>query len=998
MLQRYKLTPLLKKILFGVMIFFCIYTIVGFFVLPPLLKPIFTKKLSEKLHREVSIKHVKVNPFILSMNVKGFIIRDREGPEPFISFDELYINLQSVSLFKKSLIVSEIWIKRPYMNIIRNEDESYNFSDLTKGGDRTKSVSESMPLRFSLNNIQIFNGSLDFFDGPKNTRHKIRDLTIKIPLLSNLPYFVDTYVQPVFEAKINDTPISFKGRTKPFSDSLETAFDINIKDFYIPYYLAYLPFKMDLKIMSGYIDTRTCLTFIRYRDKPPSITLTGDIAFKEINVVDKKGDPLINLPMLDISIVSSELVSKKIHLSKVIFQSPDVKLVRDKTGEMNIQSLVSDERKEKSVGEGKEIATDLVLSADEVRIEDGKFSFSDFHRDEGIRATLENIDLNFTATKLEKNELIIEEVSTQKGMVMVKRFKDEKLNVETSTSTVYEAGESYKQTDETETEQPWLITLKNIAVEQYTIKAEDLISNIKIINGYISSNGNLYLDYQKTQGFKATYKGETSFLKFTSVDQTYSDDLLKWDSLYLSGIDVGYNPTYLNINRVALSDFYSRLIINPDGILNVQGIIKKDSTRTENPALEQNQEKVTDNKESDSIKQIKVKEVTLQGGTINFTDKYIKPSYSANLVEIGGRISGLSSDGNAFADVYLIGKLEKFSSLEITGKINPLRGELYVALKIDFKDIDISSLTPYSSKYIGYTIQKGKLYLDLHYIIAKRKLDSQNNVFFDQLTLGDNVDSPDAIKLPVKFAIAVLKNRKNAIHFNLPVTGNIDDPGFNPGKIIIKMFINTLTKAATSPFALLGTIFGGGKELSYIEFDYGSTDITEQGKKKIDTLIKALYNRPALNLEIVGYVDIEKDKERLRQYLFNKKVKAQKLEEMVKKGSKAIPLDEVTVGPDEYPKYLKMAYLKEDFPKPGDIYGFTKALPVPEMEKLMLTHIEIKEDDLRLLASQRALMVKTYILESKQIEQEKIFLVEPQILEPEKKDNLKNSRVDFRLK
>src|SRR5512143_877267 len=175
-------------------------------------------------------------------------------------------------------------------------------------------------------------------------------------------------------------------------------------------------------------------------------------------------------------------------------------------------------------------------------------------------------------------------------------------------------------------------------------------------------------------------------------------------------------------------------------------------------------------------------------------------------------------------------------------------------------------MSPYGGKYMGYTIEKGKLSLNVEYLVVKRKLTAQNNLYLDQFTLGDRVESPDATKLPVKLAIALLKNRKGEISLDLPVTGNLDDPKFSMGGIIIKILLNILVKAATSPFALLGAVFGGGEELSYIEFDYGSASLNEQGLKKLDTLVKALYDRPALKLDIGGYADPEKDREALREH------------------------------------------------------------------------------------------------------------------------------------
>jgi hypothetical protein len=168
--------------------------------------------------------------------------------------------------------------------------------------------------------------------------------------------------------------------------------------------------------------------------------------------------------------------------------------------------------------------------------------------------------------------------------------------------------------------------------------------------------------------------------------------------------------------------------------------------------------------------------------------------------------------------------------------------------------------------------------------------------------------------------------------------------------------------------------------------------------KKLDTISKALQERPSLKMDIEGHVDMERDGEGLKQLLFNRKLKTQKLKEMVKKDQPALPVDEVKIEPPEYGKYLKMAYKEEKFPKPKNVLGMAKDIPPPEMEKLMLTYIEIKEGDLRTLASQRAMKVKDAILKAGQVEPERVFILEPKTLPPEKKEKIKDSRVDFKLK
>jgi flagellar motor protein MotB len=540
------------------------------------------------------------------------------------------------------------------------------------------------------------------------------------------------------------------------------------------------------------------------------------------------------------------------------------------------------------------------------------------------------------------------------------------------------------------------LSLKDINVIPFQPYITDKIK-ILITGGAVSTEGTLSYTTSEDEG-GARFNGELSIVSFSSVDKLNANDFLKWKSLYLGNINFDSDPFSLTIGEVALADFYSRLIVNADGTLNVQGIVIEGEAAPKGTVKDKAMEGVAAEEKSAPDMRVQIDAVTLQGGTVNFSDRHIQPNFSANMLEIGGRISGLSSEEGSQADVDLMGKLENHAPLEIKGRINPLSKDLFVDLKIDFRDMDLSPLTPYAHKYAGYTIQKGKLSLYLSYLIENNKLDSENKVFLDQFTFGEKVESPDATTLPVKFAVSLLKNSKGEINLDLPVSGSIEDPEFSIGSVVLKMVVNILVKAATSPFKLLGALVGGGEELSYIDFEYGAFTISEQEKLKLEKLAKALSDRPALSIDITGYADIEKDTEALRQKAFDNKIKARKLKDMAGGGEPVVPVEEIIIAPEEYEKYLTKAYKEETFPKPKNILGVDKALPLPEMEKLMFTSIEIKNDDLRLLASKRALAVKDYFLSIGGVAPERIFLVEPESLQPEKNESLRYSRVHFTLK
>ena len=519
---------------------------------------------------------------------------------------------------------------------------------------------------------------------------------------------------------------------------------------------------------------------------------------------------------------------------------------------------------------------------------------------------------------------------------------------------------------------------------------------IIIEDGKIATKGNVIINESTEGKLTAIYKGTAGVSDFSSVDEVTKGQFLKVKTLRFINIDTGYNPSFLKIGKINLSDFYAGLIINADATINVLNIIKKEET-TEDSALDEKEE-TTEKKSQQLFDPIIIKEVSFKNGHVNFTDKLIKPTYSTNLFNIEGKISGLSSKGTHLADVQLLGKLHKTVPVEIKGKIGPFSEDLFADIQLTVDNEDLNPLTPYSGKYLGYVIDKGKLVLNLNYKIDAKKLTSENKIFIDQLTLGGEVDSPDALKLPVKLGIALLQNRKGEIDLDVPVTGAIDDPEFSVGYFILKIIGNIIKKAVTAPFAFIGSIFGGGEELGYVEFGYGSSTITEKNAKKLDILVTALYDRPLLKLDIEGHVDINKDTEILRQSILEKKVKSAKYDYYIKRGLKSPSVEEINIEPDEYRKYLIMAYASERTVKQEKGKDRIEKQKTDEMEQLMLSKIIVTKGDLRNLAYERASRVKDYILRSGKVEKERVFLVEPKSLQAEKMENVKNSRVNFYLK
>jgi hypothetical protein len=1208
--------PMVRKGVIAVGVAFLFYVLFGFLALPFILKSVLSKTLSEALHRKMELRDIRINPLVLSVSVRGLTISERDAPATWISAEEIFANFQLASVIRGGPVLSEVRVTRPFVNIVRRPDGSYNFSDLIEefGKKRQKRKEEERLLKYSFNNIRIIDGSLDFDDGPKMNRHEVRKIQIAIPFISNLEYYVNQYVQPSFAAVVNGDPVSFVGKTKPFAESLETRFDVNVVDLDLTNFLEYVPLRLEYEIPSAFLTVKAVLSFTQHKNKSPILRAEGDVILKDVRVWGRDKSPMLYLPLVKASVSPSDLVTREFRLASLQVQDPEIDVSIDGNGKMNLLSLIPQKEKEntdvpedrKTTPNDGSVAKEPILSVDSIRLDGGKVLFADASRGipfktelgnirvdvdnvstepgkkadagvsfstesgetlelkgnlslsplgsegtvslaklvlkkyapyysdavrfdivsgslaarfgysfargdggpefrlSGLGASISDLRLRQREEKEEflkipelalkdaevdpgKKEIVVGEVATTKGTVAVRRSAGGETNVarlvpeggHPAEPAVAKGPAGKPSAGKGPAEQPWKVTIKRTVMDRYAVRFEDRTTappvevaldrlrlnaenialgsgqrgkfsfatlynrlgdvslsgtfsadppslnaklqarnlpigpmqpyyteRVKIFlrGGSISADGNVSIDARKDQPLHAGFRGDVSVNGFSSMDKDLEEDFLNFSSLHFGGVEVGYHPTGVAIREIALTDFYSRIIVHPDGTLNLQGIVAKESAGQDNaarnaaPAGGPAKAAPADNASQAPEVPVRIDTVTLQGGSVKFSDHYIKPNYSASLVEVGGRVSGLSSEESKLADIDLRGKLENSAPLEIVGKINPLAKDLYLDLKVDFRDMDLSPLSPYSGRYAGYGIQKGKLTLNLKYHIEKKSLKSDNKVFLDQFTFGEAVDSPEATKLPVRFAVALLKDRNGEIHLDLPVSGSLDDPKFSIWGVVWQIVKNLLVKAATSPFALLGAIFGGGEELSYLEFDPGSSVIPASDNAKLGNLAKVLADRPALRLEIEGHVDIDKDREGMRQQIFRRKIAARKLADLVKTGQPAPALDNVRVDAAEYPKYLTLAYKAEKFPKPRNFIGIAKDLPVPEMEKLMLTNIRVTDDDLRQLAMERASRVRDRLVAMGKVDPERIFLVEPKTLPPERKEKLRDSRVDFRIK
>ncbi|HXG52511.1 MAG TPA: DUF748 domain-containing protein [candidate division Zixibacteria bacterium] len=512
-------------------------------------------------------------------------------------------------------------------------------------------------------------------------------------------------------------------------------------------------------------------------------------------------------------------------------------------------------------------------------------------------------------------------------------------------------------------------------------------ANFVLTGGRLGTKGTLSVEAGGNGSARLSYAGDVRVVDFGSVEKDSSRDLVRWGSLGLNRLRFSLEPLEFRVEEIDLADFYARLIIGADGRTNLQKLAAREeaSGAAPEPMPQAGRKRVT------------IGRIGLKSGTVNFSDFFIKPNYSANLTGVEGTISELTPEvpGN----LELRASLDDSASVDIRGRINPLAESLYLDIAADAREIELSPLSPYSGKYVGYGIEKGKLSFKVKYRLENRKLTAENQLILNQLTFGERIESPTATKLPVLLAVALLKDRNGVIDVDLPIAGSLDDPQFSVGGIILRIVINIVAKAVTAPFALLGAAFGGGgEELSVIEFDYGRADLSPTARSRLKTIATALNNRPALRLEIAARFDPMNDLEGLKRVALERKVRIQKLRDLAGREGAPKSADEVRVDPKEYPLYLKAAYAREDFPKPRNLIGLARDLPVPEMEALMLKHERVSGDDLPDLAARRARAIRDYLLGTGQVTPDRLFTVAPRPAPAEPGAEARGSRVEFTLR
>jgi hypothetical protein len=1006
------------------------YTVIGFLILPPIIRAVAVKQLAKQLDREVSIQKIKINPFVLSATVDGLLIKDKDG-QPFVSWDEVYVNFQLSSFFGHAWVFKEISTVKPFIRVQMNPDGRFNFSDLiakfVPAAAAAAPKEPAKPPALHIEKLRITDAAAALTD---LTRRKPFTRVIG-PLDVNLENFK---TDPE-----NENPYSFAGSTdagETFAwsgnfclDPLRSQGELTLNKIHLNKYAPLYQDFVKFEIRDGFIGLHANYQFEwSATNRVMAVTNTA-FALRSFRL-GKPGDTndIAELPLFGVTGINLDLEKHQAEIGSVFASGGSLFVNRDKDNNINVVELSKPSDPTAKAPGGVIFLLRSVTNAVTLLLNSTNLWRGTVHAVDFTNCALHLEDFaNSRPAKLDLDEinLSVKDISnvptTNLTVALALRW---------NTNGAIHAGVAASFSPPTADID---LAVTNIDLGTLDPYLETKV-NLLVLGSKVGLTGQIHLRTPENDLPQVTFSGDTRMDDFRTVDGELGEDLLKWDSVRVSGIEANLNPQIVSIRQINVDNAFARVVIETNKAINLLTALQPAETNAPVAVIDTNAPAATSkltllaNREINltNAPKFSVGSIVISNATLRFTDRSTTPNVNLAILQAGGTIDGISSEPLQRASLDLHALIDNVGPADITGQINPFSGTQTNELKISVKDMDLTPTSPYSGKFAGYRIARGKLSLDLDYNLVGKKLTSKNIITLDQFTFGEKVDSPDATHLPVRLGIAILKDRDGKIVLDVPIEGSLDDPKFRIGKVVVRAIVNILEKVATSPFSLLGAMFGGGgEELGYQDFAPGSADLLADDTNKLDSLVKGLYARPALQLAIAGSVDPASDRDGLQRTALEKQLRLRQWQSLGAAERTATTPDQIVLTPDERASLVKKLFneaqaagkitpailaantnlaaafaqiksRKVVYQKGAEILmktgtsGATNpatnaapaagaaqsrlAPPADPMEALLLATIPVSDDDLAALATARAQAVRAYILQTGKVEDARLFL------------------------
>ena len=1007
------LTPRKRKVVRWSLGLLLAYAVIGFLILPPIIRSVAVKQLSEQLGREVSIEQIKINPFALSTTVRGLRIKDPDGGT-LLSWDEFYVNFQLSSLVTRAWTLKEIHILQPHARMQVNWDYTFNFSDLiakfssTNAPAKKVASAPSKPLVLHVGKLHIGGATAAYVD--TTTREPFRRAVGPL----------DITMEDFRTDSDNKNPHAFTGTTDAgeritwsgffYLNPLRSEGELTLDNFTVNKYVLLYQNFFRFEVRSGSAGVHLNYQFELSEGNRVTAVNNFAVALRDFKIgVPGETNNLAELEHFAISGAAADLEKRTASVDLISASGANLFIQRGKDESVNVLDAARPAASATNEAGGIIFLLRSVTNAVTLLLQSTN-QWSGIIREVDVTNCALHLEdlVNSRPAKLDLTGIrfAAKNISNLPGTNLNAELS---LNWNTNGSihTIVSASFLPPTAD-------ILVDLNRLDLGSLDAYLEPSV-NLYILGSQIGLHGDIRLRTPANELPQVTFQGSASLEHFHAVDGVLAEDLLKWDALHANGIEANLNPQFVAIDEIVLDNAYARLVIETNKTINLLNALQPASA----PVTNATQTAAAKNPTTTNapLPQLSIGAIVFTNTLVDFTDRSMSPEVNLSLREVNGRIAGLATAQLQHADVNLGAKVDGVGPVAITGKINPLNETAKNEIKISVKNVDLTSASSYAGKFAGYKIARGKLSLDLNYELTGKKLSSKNVITLDRFTFGEKVASPDATKLPVRLAIALLKDREGKIVLDVPVEGRTDDPKFRIGKVVLGVLQNILVKVATSPFSLLGAAFGGGEEMAYQDFAPGSAALTDDGKKKLDSLAKALYERPSLELEIVGSIDRAADRDGLQRAALDKEIR-QRLWQKLRKSQQATnSVDQLVIAPEDRERWVQklfaaaqadgkitaeflaantnIAVLKAQIlpRREADVHAAaqsrkpivappeksanayqTKLVPPPSpQEAVLLATFAVGENDFQTLATARTKAVQSYLLQTGQIEAGRLF-------------------------
>ncbi|ANI56658.1 DUF748 domain-containing protein [Pseudomonas sp. DR 5-09] len=948
-----------------------LYSLLGFLILPGIALRVVNQQLANYATVPAHLQRIELNPFSLELTLWGLVIGE-PGKEQ-VGFERLYANLQLDSLWTKALHLSDIELEKSKTEILFAKDGQLNLLGLFKlpASEPTPADPDAKPFPLRIDRIQLAGGNLHFVDArPSEPIEFLYDkLDFELKNLSTLPE--DNADMTLVAIGPAGGQIDWKGNFSLIPIASEGTLKITdgqMKAFW-PYVRDAVPLVLENGVVSLSTDYKLNLS------KETELLLSNvavNIAPFAIKAPD--GRPLAKLERLDVSDTTVDLAKQQVVVGKIRSQKLETWAALEADGQLDWQKLFASQPSKPAAKAAAEPAN-TPAAADSPKPEPTAPS-------KPWQVLIKDVQLRdykvHLADRSAKPEVTLDVTPLNVDLQNFDSLNGSPFNLRLDTGL----GKQGKISAD------GVVNLAPVTA-QLNVKTQDI--DLRVAQSYINPfirlelrsgmlGSDLKVNLKSTDPLALSVTGRAQIDQLHTLDTLKTRDFLKWQQVVVEGLNYQHGDS-LSIDRVNLFQPYARFMINDDRTTNIDDLL------IPQPADSGAKTAAAKPASNDKPLGIHIGGIAINDGSANFADFSLTPNFATAIQQLNGQIGTIDSRQAKPASVDIKGKVDRYAPVTIKGAVNPFDPMASLDIATSFKRVELTTLTPYSGKFAGYRIRKGRLNLDLHYLITKGQLKAENKVVVEQLQLGEKVDSPDAVSLPLKLAIALLKDVDGKISIELPVTGDLNNPQFSVMPIVWQTLRNLIVKAAAAPFKLIGGLVSGGgsEDLGTVSFAPGSSDLSKDAEAALVKLSQALKERPALRLEIEGTAAKSSDgpllaEQRLeREYQYNYYKMLQRRGDKVPAQASLIQVPDNEKGP-----LLEGIYrtrLKTQ--PPAEWKDLGKEERTAKMRADVIKFWSSSDVLLRQLGQDRASSIKDYLVDKGQLADDRVYFIDANLGEAE---------------